>query len=525
MKQYLAIITLSGVQSFIEQSRKTGDLWAGSQWMAKTMDQLHDEIIKKYSFCSVIFPQGVSSSKDAFRVAFPNRIVLLLKGEQTGEEYEREIQWIIDKLQKQAVESSVRQIKQQFPLMPTDLADKQLRSLFKFHFVVTSHGSSLKETMDEAEQQLRTKKKQFVYQDWMSQPEHGLVCPVCQERTALTNTPFTPRLSMGKMKQIAWETWTQLWEKAQEDRKFVLAKENEALCAVCLSKRLRLKESKYKFPSLDVIAEKKDPYYGLLMMDGDQMGDRMKQSLDDGLGTYQNLSQAITEFAQGVVPDVFSDDEKLLIYAGGDDVMSFLPRKNVLQLAGKLRFAFSQSRPSLNTQTASMGIVIAHRRQPLRHVLAETRKMEALAKAQEGKNSLALTVFLRSGTPLQASLHFGYHEEQYKDEVEKSLAVIKVLPNSFLFELEKALLPGLLSEKEMIRAELKRVLNRSEAPNRLVIEGQLELSKDEANDVLMSLYDRVGRGASEEDRLQQWIAMLHMFNFIAKDEIADKGES
>lgn len=141
------------------------------------------------------------------------------------------------------------------------------------------------------------------------------------------------------------------------------------------------------------------PYYALLVADGDNMGAAI-----DHLTTphdHRKLSLALSLFAQDVEPIVKSH-EGVLVYAGGDDVMAYLPLHTVLNCVHVLADRFSAGMSEFKTvhgtsPTLSTGIVVAHHLEPLADTLYLARQAERTAKTVEGKHGLAIIVSKRSG--------------------------------------------------------------------------------------------------------------------------------
>lgn len=159
-------------------------------------------------------------------------------------------------------------------------------------------------------------------------------------------------------------------------------------------------------------------YYALLQADGDSMGQVIdnQQSADE----HRELSQKLAEFAGGV-REIVEGYRGALIYAGGDDVLAFLPVDTVLKCAQTLhthfdemvggqfkreesdqpRFVTAKQRPA----TLSVGIAICHHLEPLSEALALVRRAEQAAKhvqdrqGQTVKNGLAIAIEKRSGEP------------------------------------------------------------------------------------------------------------------------------
>jgi len=63
MSKYLFLFTISPVQSFISQARKTHDLWAGSQILSDLMKEAHRFLVNNK--CKIIYPQLISPDATA----------------------------------------------------------------------------------------------------------------------------------------------------------------------------------------------------------------------------------------------------------------------------------------------------------------------------------------------------------------------------------------------------------------------------------------------------------------------------
>lgn len=141
------------------------------------------------------------------------------------------------------------------------------------------------------------------------------------------------------------------------------------------------------------------PYYALLQADGDKMGEAINRQ--DSPARHKALSQALSGFAAQVKEIVNQKHRGALVYAGGDDILAFLPLHTVLPCAMELAntfqaelnsFAEGSSRPTL-----SAGIVVSHHLDPLSDALALARTTERQAKNKAGRNALAVAVNMRSG--------------------------------------------------------------------------------------------------------------------------------
>jgi CRISPR-associated protein Cmr2 len=254
----------------------------------------------------------------------------------------------------------------------------------------------------------------------------------------------------------------------QEDQKW-LAERGDALRRVLdekLGRGLRAQMTKY---------------YGLLVLDGDNLGDwlagaeappfediyhsdvwdQLPDALKEKLRSLPALSgnawgkrpltpalhaafsRALTDYALGAVrPIVEEEHHGTLVYAGGDDMLAFVPLAEALDVALHLRAAFSGHRewpetdsgavagnpPAIRFQdetsgfrrqegrivttlgpdaTASVGLALAHYKIPLGEVLRAAYGMEKRAKeADDMKDKLAVALLKRSGERTEGLIPF-----------------------------------------------------------------------------------------------------------------------
>jgi len=139
------------------------------------------------------------------------------------------------------------------------------------------------------------------------------------------------------------------------------------------------------------------PFYALLMMDGDNLGETKKAMK----GNVADLSAALNSFTESV-HSVVSDHNGFLIYAGGDDVLALLPLENALSCALKLRKQYMQvfEKKSLEagTYSISAGLIYAHMKLPLTMILKDAHSLlDDVAKEQTGRDAIAIRVWKPGG--------------------------------------------------------------------------------------------------------------------------------
>lgn len=150
------------------------------------------------------------------------------------------------------------------------------------------------------------------------------------------------------------------------------------------------------------------PYVACLAADGDRMG-RALSGLRSAI-EQRALSQELGRFSQEVRA-VVEQHDGVLVYAGGDDVLAFLPVVGALACAEELRRSFLEAMgrvPGLHeTPTLSVGVAVVHTLTPLGEIVSRAREAERYAKSGEGlradhpaaRNALAVIVDKRSGAP------------------------------------------------------------------------------------------------------------------------------
>ncbi len=152
------------------------------------------------------------------------------------------------------------------------------------------------------------------------------------------------------------------------------------------------------------------PYGVLLKADGDRMGELLGEARD--ANESRMLSKALHQFACQV-RRIVQQHRGHAVYAGGDDVLVFLPLAGAFKCAQKLAMAFHTHMASAATQlkqppdslpTLSVGLAIGHFVQPMRQLRHRAISAEQLAKGsdqQTPRNALAICLGIRSGHELR----------------------------------------------------------------------------------------------------------------------------
>jgi len=226
------------------------------------------------------------------------------------------------------------------------------------------------------------------------------------------------------------------------------------------------------------------PYYALLQADGDGMG-AIIEALGDA-GKHHYLSQLLGKFA-GSVSSIVEKHKGALVYAGGDDVLSFVPLHTVLQCAQELSSSFRETLKNFSDEsgrspTLSVGVVIAHHLDSLRDVLELTRRTEKRAKDIDGKNALAITISKRSGDDYQIAGSWGDLDNILEQLI--PLCLSDAIPDGTPYELrdlaQRLTIPKndnhFQKLQDVIKCDALRILQRKLR----VPQGKLQLEKAKA---------------------------------------------
>ncbi len=168
---------------------------------------------------------------------------------------------------------------------------------------------------------------------------------------------------------------------------------------------------------LKEVGSEPDPYLVVLAADGDRMGAAIS-----GIKTpedHQAFSRALSKFA-GAASQLIAKHQGSLVYAGGDDVLAFLPLDTALECARQLHEEFRRTLETgcagvvKETPTLSVGLAIGHYLEPLENLLEYARGAEKAAKGTE-RDGLAVHYHPRSGAPVCIEGRWKHHFYQRLD--------------------------------------------------------------------------------------------------------------
>lgn len=148
------------------------------------------------------------------------------------------------------------------------------------------------------------------------------------------------------------------------------------------------------------------PYLAVLMADGDRMGETLTRlSTADEHRDFSVTLARFADQARGIV----HDHQGVLVYAGGDDVLAFLPVDRCIECARSLHDTFGNLLQEWSNRagtkiTLSVGMAIGHFLENLEDLRAYALAAEKHAKmgdASGTKDALAVHLYKRGGAPIR----------------------------------------------------------------------------------------------------------------------------
>lgn len=280
-------------------------------------------------------------------------------------------------------------------------------------------------------------------------------------------------------------------------------------------------------------------YYALILMDGDKMGDHLAKIAD--VAGQRDVSRRLMRFAlqkvQAIVEDKYLGR---VVYAGGDDLLAFLPLENVLKAAHEVNEAYRQTLDETYKNrsgqngirfSASAGVVIAHHLAPLDRVLQAARDAEKLAKERYGRNSIVFSILKRSGEQLDVGAHWDFGQEHpvlptiekvydllQNDKVELSPKKVELSPKfAFDAEQEAAALTNMpQAHEKRLALLLKRHTKKMAAADQSALAADLA----HIGAGIQAQFDKKGRGLTDDDladtssgtvEVARWLLLARFF--------------
>jgi CRISPR-associated protein Cmr2 len=490
MSNYLFALTITPVQSFITQARKTKDLFAGSEILSKLIEKALEQVEKK----DIIFPHDTKIVSNKFVISLHNKT-------------EKEVEALGAKLKNCINKTCINLMFEH-----TKLYDNFYENFFQVFWVAVELANDYQQSYKRLEQSLGAIKNLRVFEQ--EKQEGARKCSLCGER----NGAFYKYRVDEKGKQIVPKYISKkaiaLRDNNIQDIDINQIKDNETLCSICFTKRFYqedfpslakitlldwlnnvdyedLKENlknfdeelffednlndKYlekvevdkkaiikiksfiKDKKLDTKEQKK--YYALIQFDIDSLG---KTLSDLDKERQKRLSQLLAEFAKESKKIV--DKAGQTIYAGGDDFLGFVNLSYLFEVIIDVQKAFGKTvKKEFSNLTYSTSIVIAHYKAPLHKVLDYSRELLAQTKNYfDKKNGVGIIVL--SDSAINAKTICKYNDLTLLKEMrDKKIGMnLHYKLNSVFNFLDRMSLDDYLTYKQMIKTEIKRLLKKEE---------------------------------------------------------------
>ncbi len=571
MSNYLFLLSISPVQEFITQARKTKDLYAGSRLLSDLIKVIITELKKTNDF-ELIFPNLESDS-------FPNRFVCKLKVK--SEEEIKKIGLEAEKVFKLHLNTIIENICKEL-YIPNPKANilNQFLEFFSINWCSVEIKSDYLTAYRELEKlHAGIKNVRSFKQLGNGAGEQGRKCSICGERNAY----FYKKGRRNSLYYIS--------NNAVEINSLQLD-DNEALCLVDLIKRFY--DSKHNsFPSTVEIAihdqinsadkkllnsknisiqllykdesDKRDfswsegvaneqelrelinsvlernnlksnnlsRYYSTIIFDGDKMGNLLSGANLKDPSKLEDFHKALTLTlsANAKKAKAIVDAHGASVYAGGDDFLGFCPISKLFSILRQLDESFKSEVQAkiahylINPQevTISAGVVIAHFKTPLQSVLKMAREMESVAKNKADRNAVALAVNNHSGNVLRT---FWKWTDDY-DNINNINYIIDALQNrdfstNFIYKIIEEFQALDFAKNEsydrQLATELKRLMQNSITVAKTEIETPAEFKLRKVNliDELLAKTQKLYY-ETEDNNKKQFFDLLKIIAFFAKE--------
>jgi len=426
---YLFTLTITPVQSFISQARKTKDLFVGSEILSNLMREVINEFNTNGE---IIFPQNTDFVSNKF----------VGKLNKTKEEIEK----IGDNLTKCINEECINLV-----FKHTKVYDRFYENFFQVFWVaVKLEDNKYQKSYKKLEQNLGAVKNLRIFNQ-LDHPKGARKCSLCGERNGAFYKYGKDKNGEDVKPKYISKRATLLKEDNIQEVDINQIKDNETFCPICFTKRF----SKGSFPSTEDISNEKK-YYALIQFDIDDMGVHLSNAKD--IKAQRNLSEKIGEFGQKVKNIV---SKKYTIYAGGDDFLGFVELNSLFNVMKEIK----EVSPKGNL-TFSTSIVIAHDKAPLHKVLDFSRELLDETKNHfDDKNGVGIVVMSNSAINSKTICRyddFCLLEELKTAEIAMSLHYKLHTIFSFLDKENKIDENEVADFSQMLKYEIKRLLKREQ---------------------------------------------------------------
>ena len=232
---------------------------------------------------------------------------------------------------------------------------------------------------------------------------------------------------------------------------------------------------------LPIWKEHGEPYsYGVMLLaDGDRMGELLDKATT--IKEHQKITKALSDFAESVA-DTMRIYNGHCIYAGGDDVLGFVPLDQAYDCSKRLSDDFNNRLLDVSASlgvdkspTLSVGLAVCHIMTPMSVIRDLANQAEKYAKGDHIKddiskrrNALSLLLSVRSGTDIQVRYQWDDRPSLETFQQWIKMYVDKAIPSRVAYDIRDIhLRTDLIAKHEpelrqgIRSAELKRMLEQA----------------------------------------------------------------
>lgn len=572
-EKYLFSLSVGPVQTFISQSRKVQDLYAGS----KLLSDLTEKAIKKISFITnnssdLVFPNKELKSK-------PNRFLCIIETEKDitsiGKEVENELRLFFESIFNEII---AKEYKNNISSDDNIKIKNQIKSFLNIYWLAIPFANNYSESFEKLEKLFSSIKRVKTFEQVN---ETGKKCSLCGEREAVFNRNnfkssfrFTKneglcsicltkrfydssKISFESTADIALMETLNIFKETEEFKNYNSCFEHidgQLYYEENLNKTYYNKNNITKIKSENEVLDsylklvrkikesnkKLSKYYALINLDVDNAGDFMSgvdiKNKSEILEYQKELSKSLATFSEKAKKYVLGEDNNLNqkgepIYAGGDDFLCFL---NINHLLPTLKYLKELFDIEVNGKISdfidrkisfSVGIVISHYKLPLSEVLKQARISVKKAKSlkNDNKNAFCISLLKHSGE---------IHETYYNHKIKKSDSTDEIYTSDILLDIINYSKNKILSNtwEKNIANEFSKLINelpkalsnndkksmyRSEIA-RLIKRSVIEKEKISKED-LENFIERIYSLLLDSKTLENFIAALNISEFISRE--------
>jgi CRISPR-associated protein Cmr2 len=476
----LLTFSIGPVHTFIGQARRIADLWAGSQILSDLAGEAVDLLLKENG-AALIFPAAKPGNIPR---GLPNRLVARVPTSRANDialraEARVREQW------KEIVEHGISQLARlRFDVAGLIENDHLWEDAIQCSWSWVSESGGYAEASRQGTELHAASRLFRPFKQ--SDDGAGMKCAICGERNALPGWKEAER--------YAKEHVTELMRYVRNDQ--------TRLCLVCASKRFypafaKPKDRSAIFTSFDEFQPRDDrderdrPYFALVTMDGDRLGEALRDKPED---VQRRISAALSRFADSLRTDDRAElnldtlglldrfeaaDGKRrrpqLIYAGGEDVLFVSDPRDAIRCAMAIREhygkCFEGEQFHRTEHTISGAIVFAHTRIPAGRLVSDADDLlKRKAKGEAGRNAIALALHKRSGPEIETAFSWegavdaGLLQKIVEELRSRNLASRQ----TYSLGEESGILTGVFTDTQQWKTWLEWRLSRGQGSRKLV---------------------------------------------------------